>query len=161
MPRFNPRVVHMEFVGDKITLEAFLLLAFCTNCHYTSVSSVASTNGHTATTSVLQLPSCWQMLSFKLEPCLCGNSDWVCIGYTGMFSQLKRSLTDLRGLHKSASAATMTQRHHQHDCKAGRWCLYSLCTARCQHCPIVMLYNIFHFLLKYSIIFCCWTCREV
>ncbi|XP_021940742.1 potassium voltage-gated channel subfamily H member 2 isoform X3 [Zootermopsis nevadensis] len=37
----------------------------------------------------------------------------------GMFSQLKRSLTDLRGLHKSASAATVTLRHQQQDCKSG------------------------------------------
>ncbi|XP_069699046.1 voltage-gated inwardly rectifying potassium channel KCNH6 isoform X3 [Periplaneta americana] len=37
----------------------------------------------------------------------------------GMFSQLKRSLTDLRGLHKSASAATVAQRLHQLDSKAG------------------------------------------
>ncbi|PSN28997.1 hypothetical protein C0J52_27313 [Blattella germanica] len=36
----------------------------------------------------------------------------------GMFSQLKRSLTDLRGLHKSASAAAVTQRHQLHDMTA-------------------------------------------
>lgn len=35
----------MEFVGDKVTLEVFLLLAFPAYCRSTSVSSVASTNG--------------------------------------------------------------------------------------------------------------------
>jgi hypothetical protein len=79
---------------------------------------------------------------------------WV---HTGMFSQLKRSLTDLRGLHKSASAATMSQRQHQQDGKSGRWLTFSLCATRWQHCHS---YNMWQTLqLMWFIIF--WSSLEV
>jgi hypothetical protein len=56
MPQVQSQGSAMEFVGDNVTLEVFLLLAFPANCQSTSVSSVASTNGPSATSSALELP---------------------------------------------------------------------------------------------------------